>query len=385
MMRRDLRLRRTRRGAVLPLVALLIVFMLGMVAFAVDLCYIAKVRAELQRASDAAALAATAKLLDKDELAGAANATEEATAAGTEAVTFAAANPAGGVTLALPGTDVQVGYVNDTAYPVQVDTNSSSSPNAVKVTVRRDETANGKLPLFFANVLGKDLMGLSATSIAVYEKAIRGFKATTTTGNSFLLPYTLKKSDWDDAFTSGSDEYTRTDDGDVSLGGDGIREVKLFPLDNGAGGGGVAPGNFGTVDIGSASNSTSDLERQILYGPDANDFSYMPGGEILLGDDGTLLLNGDTGVSSGVKDELAAIKGEPRIIPLYTTVVDNGNNAQFTIVEWVGVTILHVKLTGGLASKYVLVQPCFVVDPTAVSGDTGSSSKFVMRPLALIE
>ena len=43
---------------------------------------------------------------------------------------------------------------------------------------------------------------------------------------------------------------------------------------------------------------------------------------------GKLYLNGDTGISAGVKDELASIKGQPRIIPIFSTVSGNGNNAQ---------------------------------------------------------
>ncbi|HVJ80551.1 MAG TPA: hypothetical protein VNC50_05730, partial [Planctomycetia bacterium] len=111
-----------------------------------------------------------------------------------------------------------------------------------------------------------------------------------------------------------------------------------------------------------------------------------PNNMMQLGSDGTLLLNGDTGISAGVKDELAAIKGLPRIIPLYDQVSGNGNNAQFRIVEWVGCTIVDVKLTGSLSSKYIKIQPCVVVDCNAIGGGTpGTSSNFVRAPLQLIE
>ena len=39
---------------------------------------------------------------------------------------------------------------------------------------------------------------------------------------------------------------------------------------------------------------------------------------------GELDLNGDTGISAGVKDELAAIIGEPRVIPVFSQVDRTG-------------------------------------------------------------
>src|SRR5436190_24001671 len=53
-----------RRGAVAVLTAFMMVFIMGMVAFAVDLGYIAVVRNRLQVAADAAALAGAANIGD---------------------------------------------------------------------------------------------------------------------------------------------------------------------------------------------------------------------------------------------------------------------------------------------------------------------------------
>ena len=70
------------------------------------------------------------------------------------------------------------------------------------------------------------------------------------------------------------------------------------------------------------------------------------GGSLQFNASGVLHLNGDTGISAGVKDELASIIGQPRIIPIFSSVVGPGNNADYTIVKFVGVRILAVKLTG---------------------------------------
>src|SRR5580704_11651015 len=52
-----------RRGAVTPLAAILLVFLLGMVAFSVDMGYVVLTETELQSAADAAALAGSEQLM----------------------------------------------------------------------------------------------------------------------------------------------------------------------------------------------------------------------------------------------------------------------------------------------------------------------------------
>src|SRR5215472_14478255 len=53
---------RRRRGATIPLFAILCVPLLGMLAFSIDVGYIALVKTDLQTAADAAALAGAEKL-----------------------------------------------------------------------------------------------------------------------------------------------------------------------------------------------------------------------------------------------------------------------------------------------------------------------------------
>src|SRR5436853_634411 len=55
--------RNQRRGAVAVLVAVLMIPLFAMVAFAIDIGYVAHVKSELQKAADAAALAGAAKLM----------------------------------------------------------------------------------------------------------------------------------------------------------------------------------------------------------------------------------------------------------------------------------------------------------------------------------
>ena len=169
-----------------------------------------------------------------------------------------------------------------------------------------------------------------------------------------------------------TDNFTLNADETVSPGPDGIKEVNIYPNGSAT----LPPGNRGTVDIGSPNNSTADLVRQIRHGLNAYDMSFFPDSEIRF-DNGPIQLNGDTGISAGIKDDLEAIKGQSRAIPIFTAVSGPGNNATYTVSKFVGVRIVHVNLTGKPASKAVIVQPSpysgsrVVTAPTrAVTTDT---------------
>ena len=136
------------------------------------------------------------------------------------------------------------------------------------------------------------------------------------------------------------------------------------------------------MDVGSPDNSTAALERQILYGVSKEDLEYF-GGSLTLGSDGTLEMNGDTGVSAGVKDELETIEGKRRSIMLYSTVRGQGNTAVYTIVGFAGVRVMYVKLTGSMAQKKVVIQPAIVVDGSAIVGTTPNESKYVYSNVRL--
>ena len=163
-----------------------------------------------------------------------------------------------------------------------------------------------------------------------------------------------------------------------SAGGDGWLEVNLYPQGTGS------PGNRGTVDIGSNNNSTADIVRQILYGVSPADLAHY-GGTLEFDSCGKLYLNGDTGISAGVKDDLADIKGQPRIIPIFSEVNGPGNNAIYTIVKWMGIRIMDVKLTGPMSQKHVTIQAAPVVGPGMVPSTTTGTSSYVYSPAVLVK
>src|SRR5205823_9626404 len=106
--------------AIAPLTAVMLVFFMFLIAVAVDLGYIARVRGELQNAADAAALAGASQLLDASLLKGAPDQDHAMANARAQAQAFARSNHGGGVALTLgdnqsndAGGDVYCGYLSN--------------------------------------------------------------------------------------------------------------------------------------------------------------------------------------------------------------------------------------------------------------------------------
>jgi hypothetical protein len=296
-------------------------------------------------------------------------------------VQFAALNQIGNESPGLASDDVQVGYMANPSNPSEalVSTPNGSLPNAVMVRVQRTSTQNGQVPLFFAKALGMDHQAAIAQATAAVRSGVTGFQAPSDGSNLQILPYALDQTTWDALTTAGTDSWTYNPSSKtVTAGGDGIKEVNLFPQGTGS------PGNRGTVDIGASNNSTADMARQIVSGISAADLAYFPGGCIQFGSDGVLHLNGDTGISAGVKDELASIMGQPRMIPVFSSVSGPGNNADYSIVKFVAIRILDVKLTGSMASKHITIQPCNMVAKGGIYGEGSTKSQYIFSPVWLV-
>src|SRR5207237_1651454 len=103
-----------------------------------------------------------------------------------------------------------------------------------------------------------------------------------------------------------------------------------------------------------SSNSTSTLRDLIVNGPDTADWPDLA--DILKATpDAPVSVNGDPGISAGMESAVQSIIGQPRVLPLFTTVSGTGNNTFYKIVEFVPVTIVAADLNGG--SKYIMIQP----------------------------
>ena len=136
-----------RKGAVIVLTLVLMVFVFAFVAFTVDVGYMALAKGELQNAADSAALAGVVELQ------------YGATAARTTAQAFAAQHRAAGSSVVVPNADVLIGRFN---FTTKTFVETSTGANAVRVFTR----VNNK-PFFFAKVIGHNQFNSQAKATAM--------------------------------------------------------------------------------------------------------------------------------------------------------------------------------------------------------------------------
>jgi len=140
-----------RRGAIVVLAALLMVFMLGMIAFALDIGYIGLARTQLQLAADSAALAAAATT---------SMSLEESNAVAQQ---FANAHFVAGRRVQLNPGDVEYGSWDAAT---RTFTPSALAGTAVRVTVRTSNATGGETALFFSRFFGINSVEQQASAIA---------------------------------------------------------------------------------------------------------------------------------------------------------------------------------------------------------------------------
>ena len=151
-----------------------------------------------------------------------------------------------------------------------------------------------------------------------------------------VLPFAQPKALWD-SLASG-DVFTAYGDGKIqdALGND-------------------VPGNWGTVDIGTTDNSTSELRDQIVNGLRQSDIDALHAdGRIdqnahIDGSQPTWM-QGDPGMSIGLKHAVQAVHGQKKYIPIYDALggVLGGNNVEFHIVGWGVVTVIDSQWAGSI-------------------------------------
>ncbi len=315
---------RERKGSVLILAACFMVVLCGLLALAVDISRIMWTKGQLQNAADAAALAGAGTLFwNPDLYQMEVFSSPYVDDARVQAQVFVQANKAAQFG---PGrellnfnrqNDVVIGHWERPS--IEPD---ETFPNAVQVTIRAEGT------LLFG-YYGTTHMS-EATAVAKIQPAP-------------LLPFTMYEGAW----SGGS--------------------VRMYP--GPWDGAELPPGNFGTLHIGPDGGGTATLRDQIADGVSHEDISSF--GRPLAEVD---MIPGDTGLSAGMEvaflggevngREYPGIIGEVRYLPLYGGVIGNGNNAQFTIVQFMPVIVTAVSLHG--QDKYIQVEP--VDDPNKVTG-----------------
>lgn len=375
-----------RRGNIVVLASFLMVFVLGLAAFAVDLGYIARTSGQMKSASDGAALAAALEL--GYGLGPGTSPTQTAVAnyAKTAGTSVAGANPAGDKSSVYLDSSADFRFGRRTYTNNAWTNNWGVQPyNLVEVTANRgrgsSSSGDSPLPLFFGRAMGKN-----STSVEVLSRAAllpgSGFHITPkmTVTRAPILPITFDEPSWNALLAgTGTDTYAyNTSTGAVTGGSDSIKEIDLYPYGNQS----LVPGNRGTVKIGVDNNSTATLSDQIRNGVSADQLATI-GGSIEIPNGGSIPLGGNPGLSAGIKDDLTAIIGQPRAIPIFRSVTGPGNNATFTIVKFVGIRILFVQLTGG--NKRVIAQPAVLTSETVIGGDASTVSNYIYTKPKLVE
>lgn len=385
---------RIRRGSILIYTCMVFPLLILALAFAIDVGFILTVRAQLQTAADAAALAGAGRALDERcahrvrNIHGEVPDDDELRAAAAEEVmNYAALHQAGGVTVSVIAEDIEFFRRDPETGALEVP--GVHGFDTVRVRTRRDDIANTPLPLYFANLFGRPTTNLSATGQATFRERIRGLGPAPADAFSSLLPLAVAKADWDRVVESQASGLPLDPDGDgivniddrfrfdeldseVYRQPDGIPELRLYPGNPNAGN-----GNFGTVVIGAPNGGNATVGEQLLHGPLPQDFEDRGGPLDFLA---PFELSGEPGVSLDLKDEIASLVGRERSLLLYSQVATSGGGTTYVIVGVAGVRIMQEQLSG--SPKGILVQPVPVRDEGAVPGD-GADSPHVYAPTQL--
>jgi Flp pilus assembly protein TadG len=377
-----------RRGSALLLVALALVPLFAMIAFAVDYGRICVAKGELQRAADSAALAATQELQHGLRPGSKLTPEEAVIEARKAAKEYFELNGAVGATLTLRDADIQIGYLADANDPnAEFDTSDPASFNAVRILARRDAEVNGPIPMTFGRILGKQSQDAQASALASFVNRIAGFKPLPIEDPPHIpmMPFALDLETWQALLNGQASDQWSWDAEQEKLvpGSDGVLECNLYPQrgaddddsrpgrgDKGASAKKSPAGDRGTVFIGTAEYNKSHFVRQILFGITMSDWAFHNGG-LTFDENGEIRLQGKRSIDPSLGIPLATVRGETRIIPIFSKVDGHGEDTVYTIVAWAGVRILDVQLTG--PDKRVLVQPAAVTTGGTVTGDMARS------------
>jgi Flp pilus assembly protein TadG len=368
--------RPTRRGAIVPFAAFLLIVLIAMVAFAVDTGWVVTARTELQSAADAAALAGADPLMNayvQYQLAAQnpANAkngyqstilTNAMSSAQTNAQLYASKNGAGGVSsLTLNSSDITFGFTdanyNFTAY----DSNNPVFPNTIKVTMRLDSSANGALGLFFAPAIGTKSVAVTATASAtIMGGSINNFSST---GNNIsMLPMTYDVNAWNNFIQTG-----QWPDGTSQFDSNGIPELQVYPSVKDS-------GNFGQLSLNDSHVGESTEAGWVNNGMAPSDLAALQSANLIPLSShpaNTWDWQGDTGFKASLVMDVNSYPGKTFLLPLFNPYNSSSSNYQagtgqganyfYDIVQFVAVTIMP-----GGGNRQVIIEPAAMSDPSFV-------------------
>ena len=138
-----------RQGIIVVFAAVLMVLMIGMLAFSLDIGYIAVARTEIQRSVDSAAIAGAGRL------------GESVDAAYDTAIDYVGLNRVGGTQVPLGEITIEFGEWDDVTRSFLPP---SEAPSAIRVLARQQDR-----PFFFGRIFGQNSFAVEAEAIATYR------------------------------------------------------------------------------------------------------------------------------------------------------------------------------------------------------------------------
>lgn len=240
-----------RAGAVLVLVAGMMIILLGFAAFAIDYGFAVNTRAQMQKATDAVTLAAINKWVESQNQQGCSAVID----------LYMQENPVMGQVLQIEAGDVQYGSWDFDSLSF---VSGTPNPNSVLIRLLKSEDGvNGPVETFFARVLNiNSFQNVETTAVAALDNRLLSVPITANGGP--LWPFSV-------------------DVNIVDANGDGMfdigSEISFFPFRN-------QPGNFGEVDLNGGANSAAELSVWVrngyndprgLYFPDRGEFGEFDG------------------------------------------------------------------------------------------------------------
>lgn len=322
-----------RQGTVVVFLCFLMVPLIGLLAFSVDYGFLLYMRTDLQRSSDQAALAAVRDLLPD------ANGSQDLNQTRQTVRSYTEMNQPSGFTV--QDSDIEIGRFDRNTVYNSVQLLNTGILDTTRVTVRRDSSANSSVSLYFARIFDRDHEDVTATSTAILQPARYLGPGTP------ILPIALQQTTWN-----------KLDFGHhISVYGDGR-------IEDGAGK--EIPGNWGTVDIGAAANSASDLRDQINEGLRQSDLNSLYQQGVIsdpahIDSQAPITVNGDTGFSAGIKHAVRDAHGSIRLMPIFKKTTGHGGNLTFDVVGWGAVEVIGSRFSGG-QNSYLEVEKSYMYD-----------------------
>jgi len=370
-----------RRGVAAVWTAVTATLMIGFVALAIDLGHVRLVKAQLQNAADAAAMAGASALIDPAGVAGSTTPEQRASLCKSRAATYANKNRADGQYLQLTTADVSVGNISQ-VNNLQEDLTPGATPyNAVKVLVRKaPDASNGPVTTYFATIWGQDTASISATATAFLDGRMCAYRPVDKPGPLPLVPITVRKAKWDleivaktgnDGF--GYDPANQT----ITSDPDGVPELSIFPEKQKDSDEPDGAGDFGLLQLGDGSQGVPEIGSQIENGVGEEEITATFGEpEIRFytdqGDPITHVVDGIPGVKNSLVQLDRYLKSRiGDVIAFFThdNVTKSGTNATYDIVGIQFGRLMYTNAHGSLGKKAVVIQPVAYVGQEVITSD----------------